>query len=64
MLALYRSGRQAEALEVYQDARARFVEELGIEPGPELRQLQSEILRQEAGLAAPGHAARRCGRGG
>jgi len=54
MLALYRSGRQAEALEAYQDARARFVEELGIEPGPELRQLQSEILRQEAGLAAPG----------
>jgi hypothetical protein len=54
MLALYRSGRQAEALEVYQDARARFVEELGIEPGAELRQLQSEILRQEAGLAAPG----------
>jgi DNA-binding SARP family transcriptional activator len=53
MLALYRSGRQAEALEVYQDARARFVEELGIEPGPELRKLQSEILRQEAGLAAP-----------
>jgi len=54
MLALYRSARQAEALEVYQDARARFVEELGIEPGPELRKLQSEILRQEAGLAAPG----------
>jgi len=53
MLALYRSARQAEALEVYQDARARFVEELGIEPGRELRQLQSEILRQEAGLAAP-----------
>jgi len=57
MLALYRSGRQAEALEAYQDARARFVEELGIEPGPELRQLQAEILRQEAGLAAPGAAA-------
>ncbi|MGH3137141.1 MAG: BTAD domain-containing putative transcriptional regulator [Gaiellaceae bacterium] len=54
MLALYRAGRQAEALEAYQDARARFVEELGIEPGPELRQLQAEILRQEAGLAAPG----------
>jgi DNA-binding SARP family transcriptional activator len=53
MLALYRSGRQAEALDAYQDARARFVEELGIEPGPELRQLQAEILRQEAGLAAP-----------
>ena len=64
MLALYRSGRQAEALDAYQDARARFVEELGIEPGPELRQLQAEILRQEAGLAAPGAApSRRTTRG-
>jgi DNA-binding SARP family transcriptional activator len=53
MLALYRSGRQAEALDVYQDARRRFVEELGIEPGPELKRLQTEILRHEAGLAAP-----------
>jgi DNA-binding SARP family transcriptional activator len=50
MLALYRAGRQAEALQVYQDARARFIDELGIEPGPELKRLQSEILRQEAGL--------------
>jgi DNA-binding SARP family transcriptional activator len=56
MLALYRSGRQAEALEAYQDARARFVEDLGIEPGPELSQLQAEILRHEAGIAAPGAA--------
>ncbi len=48
MLALYRAGRQAEALEVYQDARARFIDELGIEPGPELKRLQSEILRHEA----------------
>ncbi len=44
MLALYRSGRQAEALDAYQDARSRFVEELGIEPGPELKRLQAEIL--------------------
>jgi DNA-binding SARP family transcriptional activator len=51
MLALYRAGRQAEALEVYQDARTRFVDELGIEPGPELKRIQSDILRQEAGLA-------------
>jgi DNA-binding SARP family transcriptional activator len=57
MLALYRSGRQAEALDVYQDARARFVEELGIDPGPQLRQLQAEILRHEAGIAAPGAVA-------
>ena len=57
MLALYRSGRQVEALEVYQDARTRFVEELGIEPGPELKQLQTEILRHEAGLAVPGAVA-------
>ena len=53
MLALYRSGRQAEALDAYQDARSRFVDELGIEPGPDLKRLQSEILRHEAGLAAP-----------
>ena len=51
MLALYRAGRQAEALEAYQDARARFIDDLGIEPGPELKRLQSEILRHEAGLA-------------
>ena len=52
MRALYRAGRQAEALDVYQAARTRFVDELGIEPGPALRQLQAEILRHEAGLAA------------
>jgi DNA-binding SARP family transcriptional activator len=52
MLALYRAGRQAEALEVYQSARARFIDELGIEPGPELRRLQADILRHEAGLSA------------
>jgi DNA-binding SARP family transcriptional activator len=54
MLALYRSGRQAEALEVYQDARRRVVDELGIEPGPALQQLNGAILRQEASLERPG----------
>jgi DNA-binding SARP family transcriptional activator len=57
MLALYRSGRQADALEVYQDARRAFVEQLGIEPGRDLQQLHGEILRQDAGLRAPDAAA-------
>jgi len=52
MLALYRSGRQAEALETYQDIRRRLVDELGIEPGPALQQLNGRILRQEASLEA------------
>jgi DNA-binding SARP family transcriptional activator len=53
MLALYRSGRQAEALAVYQDARRTLVDQLGIEPGRDLQQLHGEILRQDAGLRAP-----------
>jgi predicted ATPase/DNA-binding SARP family transcriptional activator len=44
MLALYRSGRQADALEAFHAARARFVEELGIEPGQRLRELQEDVL--------------------
>jgi DNA-binding SARP family transcriptional activator len=44
MLALHRSGRQAEALEVFQQARERLVRELGIEPGPRLQSVQQEIL--------------------
>ena len=50
MLALYRSARQAEALEAYQDARRTLVEELGIEPGRSLRDLEQAILRQDSSL--------------
>ena len=53
VLALYRSGRQKEALEAYQAARQVLVEELGIEPSPELRELERAILRQDPDLAAP-----------
>lgn len=53
MLALYRSGRQAEALETYRTARRTFSEELGIEPGPRLQQLQGAILRHDPSLEAP-----------
>ena len=56
MLALYRSGRQTDALQVYQDARRALAAELGLEPGPALKRLHGSILRQEAGLEtrAPG----------
>ena len=50
MLALYRSGRQAEALRAYQEARRVLVDELGIEPSPALQQLHASILRQESAL--------------
>ena len=55
LLALYRSGRQADALRRYQDVRSVLVDELGIEPGPALRELESSILRQDEDLrgAAP-----------
>jgi DNA-binding SARP family transcriptional activator len=52
MLALYRSGRQAEALSVYQDVRHALADELGIDPSPTLQNLYSSILRQERGLDA------------
>ncbi|MFE2096228.1 BTAD domain-containing putative transcriptional regulator [Streptomyces sp. NPDC059468] len=50
MLALHRTGRQAEALAVHRDLRARLVEELGIEPGPSVREAHVEVLR---GAPAP-----------
>jgi DNA-binding SARP family transcriptional activator/streptogramin lyase len=52
MLALYRSGRQSEALECYREGRNTLVGELGIEPGPELKELEQAILRQDARLPA------------
>jgi class 3 adenylate cyclase len=57
MLALYRSGRQAEALEVYHDTRRTLVAELGLEPGAELRDLEAAILRHDPSLAVPQPAA-------
>ena len=51
MLALYRSGRQADALDAYRAARQALVDELGLEPGPELRELEQAILRQDESLS-------------
>jgi WD40 repeat protein/DNA-binding SARP family transcriptional activator/class 3 adenylate cyclase/type II secretory pathway predicted ATPase ExeA len=50
MIALYRSGRQRDALDAYQQARRALVDELGIEPGPELRRLEAAILDQDPAL--------------
>ncbi|MDO0924263.1 AfsR/SARP family transcriptional regulator [Streptomyces sp. TG1A-8] len=56
MLALYRAGRQAEALETYYSTRRRLVEELGIEPSVQLRELLREILAQETRTHRPAFA--------
>ncbi|MEA2133333.1 MAG: hypothetical protein QOC68_1242 [Solirubrobacteraceae bacterium] len=53
MLALYRSGRQSDALAAYRDARAELVEQIGVEPGGELRRLQDAILAQDPALDVP-----------
>jgi DNA-binding SARP family transcriptional activator/class 3 adenylate cyclase len=53
MLALYRCGRQAQALEVFREARRALVEELAVEPGEMLRELEQAILRQDPLLDAP-----------
>jgi DNA-binding SARP family transcriptional activator/ABC-type branched-subunit amino acid transport system substrate-binding protein len=55
MLTLYRSGRQADALERYQAARRVLVDQLGIEPGPALKQLERAILAQDSSLQPPRH---------
>lgn len=52
MVGLYRSGRQAEALRAYHDAKDALLEELGIDPGPDLRELEARILRQDDDLLA------------
>jgi predicted ATPase/DNA-binding SARP family transcriptional activator len=51
MLALYRAGRQADALDAYQAARQTLLDDLGLEPGPELRELEQAILRQDESLS-------------
>jgi DNA-binding SARP family transcriptional activator len=53
MLALYRSGRQAEALAQYREARALLLAELGLEPSPQLKQLEQAILSQDPSLGSP-----------
>ncbi|MGA7987604.1 MAG: BTAD domain-containing putative transcriptional regulator [Candidatus Dormiibacterota bacterium] len=53
MLALYRAGRQAEALDVYSQARAKLIDELGVEPGPALQRMQQAVLAQDPALDAP-----------
>jgi DNA-binding SARP family transcriptional activator len=57
MLALYRCGRQAEALEVYRAARLALADELGLDPSPELQELERKVLRQDPELAAPAEVA-------
>lgn len=57
MIALYRCGRQADALETYRAARSLLVEELAVEPGPQLKKLQLQVLEQDAALDLPQVAA-------
>ncbi len=53
MIALYRGGRQSEALQTYRDVRVLLADELGLDPGPELQRLEKAILVQDASLSPP-----------
>jgi DNA-binding SARP family transcriptional activator/basic membrane lipoprotein Med (substrate-binding protein (PBP1-ABC) superfamily) len=57
MLALYRSGRHAEALDVYEQTRRRLDDDLGLQPSSDLRQLSGQIVRQDSGLRSPARVA-------
>ena len=59
MIALYQAGRQADALAVYADTRRRFADELGLEPGPSIRELERRVLNHDPALAARAGAALR-----
>ena len=61
MLALYRAGRQAEALEVYREGRTLLSDQLGLEPGTDLQRLERAILEQDPALDAPAEQRREAG---